>query len=225
MRRRFIAILAVAVLLAVLPAAALADGTGPQAQTVMTSNELDVESGVTWCPSTTLPCNNEPGSATQYYASVDVYRYGETNVAYGTPDEIRASCGKSWTDASGVYHSSSIEATVYSPVFGYVSLNNSGSESNTRADVTLNAFGWDGATQVHVQGHGIFDNNQDMTLPGTGFTVTITGLVYQETFSPSSGPSESYAMGTMTCSTVPPVSLNSTVTYNNGEGEIETFLP
>lgn len=224
MRRRFVAILAVAVLLAVLPAAALADG-GAQAQIVMTSNELDVESGVTWCSSTTLPCNNEPGSATQYYASVDVYRYGEANVAYGTPDEIRASCGKSWTDASGVYHSSSIEATVYSPVFGYVSLNNSGSESNTRADVTLNASGWDGATQVHVQGHGIFDNNQDMTLPGTGFTVSITGSIYQQSYSPSSGWSESYAMGTMTCSTVTPVSLTTNVVDNNGEGEIETFLP
>jgi len=247
-RRSLLGLVVVAVLLlaALMPAAALAEGSGQGQQGVRTASTggLEVESERDWC-ATAAPCTYDFGPAQAMYAIANAFRYD--GKSFGVPDEIYGECGHAWTDAMGVRHDmyAYVDAT---SVSGNVWLMNSGSESNTNAMASINASGFGRAGQspsdvgfVQIQGYGQFNNgydpvsgNYDVPYSGTNFVVTIVGTIYHRTYysnmNSGSWEVDSTSFGTMTCQTqaqpenslFPPTQFQS---YVYGEAEVESLLP
>jgi len=199
-RRSLLAVVVVAVLalVAVMPAAALADGSSYGHQGVHAASlGLEIESGRAWC-ATAAFCSDTTG-AKAMYAFAGAYRYD--NMTHATPNELYGECDQYWTDSMGVRHEDYAQVDAYS-VSGLLWLMNSGSESNINAMAAVNASGFGGGGFLQIQGYGQFNNDGDMPYAGTNFTVTIIGTIYHETWTATNGwLSSGTSFGSMTCQT------------------------
>jgi len=227
-RPRFaVVVVGIVVLAALMPAAALAAGSGHAHQGVRTAdgvNGLEVQSSRGWC-ATVANCGNGEGNygggAPGMYAEADAWNYNGST--HATPDEIYGECGRYSTDSMGVLHYDYMYVDAYLSDgeitnSSLVWLMNSGSESNTQAMALIRATGaattygdgtgegFTGFDAATISGFGTFNNETDMTYTNSGFTVTLVGTIFHDTIDTTEGyqyNTNSTSIGSMTCKTNP----------------------
>lgn len=131
------------------------------------------------------------------FRQADVEAYGAPGAYSGMPQTVYVECDKYFTDGSGhqideyeVVNGFSVAASV----FGSASLGPNPSETNTASVGRQSYYAKDGETgdSAWVSGTQTANNVTDHNVSG-GFTVTMSGTIYENGF-PSGN-------GTMTCST------------------------